>query len=101
MQNRRAFWVEMDRLHLLGGRVALVGDAAHSMTASLGEGCHCTLQSAFALHAAVGSAAAAGPLGAVELRDALVCFAEARLPEVRPVQLPPAAGNRAGALRFG
>ena len=52
VQNRRASWVEVDRFHLLGGRAALVGDAAHSMTASIGEGCNCALESAVALASA-------------------------------------------------
>ena len=100
VQNRRASWVEVDRLHLVGGRVALLGDAAHSMTASLGEGCNCALESAVALDAALGRAASLGPLAASGISDAFVRYAEARLPEVRPVQLASAAGNRGGASRF-
>lgn len=40
----------------LGGHVALVGDAAHAMTASLGEGCNAALESAALLARAVDEA---------------------------------------------
>jgi kynurenine 3-monooxygenase len=106
VQNRRASWVEVaGRLHLLAGRAALVGDAAHAMTASRGEGCNCALESAVLLDAAVGDAAAAaaagGPLGLAELSGALARYGDARAGEVRPVQLASAAANRASPFRAG
>mmetsp|Transcript_22932 Transcript_22932/g.62212 ORF Transcript_22932/g.62212 Transcript_22932/m.62212 type:complete len:486 (-) Transcript_22932:1866-3323(-) len=56
---RRASWVRLGgppTLAALGGRVALVGDAGHSMTPSMGEGCNTALESAACLAGAVARA---------------------------------------------
>ena len=92
--HRRFSWLDLTgRFDALGGRVVLVGDAAHAMTPFLGEGCNCALESAVELDAAIGPPGAGVP-SAEELSAAFRVYGRDRVAAVRPVQEASAARNR-------
>ena len=76
------------------GRVALIGDAAHAMPASQGEGANCALESAVALLASLPPAADERPPSIDELSTAFADYGRKRPAEVRPVQLASAAASQ-------
>jgi 2-polyprenyl-6-methoxyphenol hydroxylase-like FAD-dependent oxidoreductase len=83
------------RFDAFGGRVALVGDAAHAMIASIGEGCNCALESAVALDAALGPPSTGDAEGSVEaLTAAFRRYGAERPKVVLEVQLRSAAKCR-------
>jgi 2-polyprenyl-6-methoxyphenol hydroxylase-like FAD-dependent oxidoreductase len=97
--DRRSQWVEVTgRFDAINSRVALIGDAAHAMTASIGEGCNCALESAVALDSALGPPSMAddgGSGGSLEaLTAAFRLYGEERPGVVREVQLRSAANSR-------
>jgi hypothetical protein len=75
------------------GRVALIGDAAHAMPPSLGEGANCALESAVSLLAAL-PAADDRPPSINELSDAFTDYGHTRPAEVRPVQMRSTAASQ-------
>jgi len=103
--NRRASWLQMSPVgedkkvsySTEDGLVALVGDAAHAMTASMGEGGNCAMESAAKLVETV--------ISLMKEREetectvdtfsqALVQYGLSRPPEVQPIQEMSAARNR-------
>ncbi len=102
--NRRGSWlrwVEGRREKLASfadasGRIALVGDSAHAMTASIGEGCNCALESAAELVARVEALmrerGAAG-CSHETLRDGICEYGRSRPKQVQPVQIRSATLN--------
>jgi len=101
--NRRASWLQMSAeegkevsYSTNNGRVALIGDAAHAMTASIGEGGNCALESAVKLADAVTSAMKEkGETTCTinTLNAAFVKYGISRPKEVQPVQEKSAAMN--------
>ncbi|UPR04488.1 FAD/NAD(P)-binding domain-containing protein [Chloropicon primus] len=98
--NRRASWLRWKGEEVTfsseGGRVALIGDAAHAMTASVGEGCNCALESAARLAEAVVAemkAEASETCSASAMSKAFVSYGLARPGEVVPVQEMSATRN--------
>jgi kynurenine 3-monooxygenase len=78
---RRGAWLALAGHYASAdGRAALVGDAAHAMPASLGEGANCALESAAALLAAL-------PGTGEGLRVAFAEYGRRRPAAARPVQL--------------
>jgi len=73
------------------GRVALIGDAAHAMTASIGEGCNCALESAASLVHSLRSRDT--PVTADDLTQAFRDYGAKRPREVMPIQQRSAAAN--------
>jgi len=99
--NRRASWLKMmegDSYADVSGRVALIGDSAHAMTASIGEGCNCALESAAELVARVEAlmrerGEGFGKCSHQTLRDGFSDYGRSRPKEVQPVQLRSAIVN--------
>ena len=83
------------------GRVALVGDAAHAMTPSLGEGGNCALESAVALLASLPPADDDTPPSIDELSCAFTEYGRLRPAEVRPVQLRSTAASQGAQASKG
>ena len=81
--NRRGNWMQMTGEEITfsaeNGRVALIGDAAHSMTASMGEGCNTALESAARLVDAVEN-------HGNSLSKAILEYGSERPKEVQPIQ---------------
>lgn len=110
--NRRVSWLKMlpaksDGIHesntealtyaTAGGRVVILGDAAHAMTPSLGEGGNTAMESALKLADTVSSVMKEQQETTCSL-DTLTCaflrFGLSRPREVQPVQERSAAGNQ-------
>ena len=93
--NRRTSWlkplVDNPSYCSQNGRVVLIGDAAHAMTPSMGEGCNCALESAVLL---VKSLSQDKPVTVDDLTQAFRAFGAKRPSEVMPVQCKSAAANR-------
>ena len=87
---RRASWVELTGAGGYAGadgRVVLIGDAAHAMPASKGEGANCALESAVALLASLPpSTTDERPPSIDELSTAFADYGRTRPATVRPVQ---------------
>jgi 2-polyprenyl-6-methoxyphenol hydroxylase-like FAD-dependent oxidoreductase len=93
---KRSSWVEMDSFVACDGRVAFVGDAAHSMVPSLGEGCNTALESAVSLahHVASAASASACSVSSADLSEGLQRYSAVRLPEAQEVQRKSALAAR-------
>lgn len=95
--NRRVSWVEM----LSGvndvcfasrdGRVALIGDAAHAVTPTMGEGCNLAMESAVALVNLIDTKGEEDAPTIDKVSAAFVEYGKSRPKEVEPVQLKSAA----------
>ena len=95
---RRPSWVDLtgaDGYAAADGRLVLVGDAAHAMSPSQGEGANCALESAVALLASLPpSTTDERPPSIDELSTAFADYGRKRPAEVRPVQLASAAASQ-------
>jgi len=84
----------------MNGRVALIGDAAHGMTPSTGNGCNCALESAAELVAAIKEIPASDgqveqPVISVQsISNAFAYYGTKRPQEVIPKQLEAALSSR-------
>ena len=97
--NRRISWlkplVDNPTYASQSGRVLLVGDAAHSMTPSIGEGCNTALSSAESLvKQLLLSLSESSSERDTILRNAFLEYGKTRPAEVIPIQLRSAQGNR-------
>ena len=106
--NRRVSWLQMSAeegkdatYSTEDGLVALIGDSAHAMSPSMGEGCNCALESAVKLIDAV--------ILAMEKKEETVCTANtmseaflqyglSRPKEVQPIQEMSAARSTGGTV---
>jgi 2-polyprenyl-6-methoxyphenol hydroxylase-like FAD-dependent oxidoreductase len=94
--NRRVTWVKMSAKEgddvsyaSADGCVALVGDAAHAMTPSMGEGCNCALESAVRLVESVQLAMerkGESTCSIESLNEGFVLYGMSRPKEVVPIQ---------------
>ena len=102
--NRRVSWVEMVnaneyddvRFATSNGRVALIGDAAHAVTPSMGEGCNLALESAVAVIDALDGDK---DITIDELTNAFLRYGKSRPQETEPIQRKAAAMSRLDARR--
>jgi len=105
--NRRVSWLKATSDHPQycdsSGRIALVGDAAHAMTPSIGEGCNCALESAVSLIQSLISTTTSGKkqlqnqetiITVEDLTRAILEYGTKRPAQVIPFQERSAAGNR-------
>lgn len=111
--NRKSCWVESiasagsesdnditTTYSAMNGRVALIGDAAHGMTASTGNGCNCALESAVTLLAGLEKNSSLDRKGeqsniSVEvLSNAFIRYGKERPHSVMPKQLEAAIASR-------
>jgi kynurenine 3-monooxygenase len=78
------------------GRVALIGDAAHAMTAAIGEGCNCALESAVSLKECLTSCLQgdSDKVTVEAMTKAILKYGRRRPSEVMPIQTLSAEGNR-------
>lgn len=101
--NRRTTWLEMSAeegksitYSTEDGRIALIGDACHAMTASMGEGCNTAMQSAVKLVDCVSEIMkqkGETTCGIDSLSEGLVQYGLTRPKEVIPIQEQSAARN--------
>jgi len=111
--NRLASWVEsiagtegednndaIANYSAMNGRVALIGDAAHGMTASTGNGCNCAFESAVALVTAIKDISSLDkqpeqPVISIQaLSNAFASYGKERPQFAIPKQLEAALANR-------
>ncbi|KAL3909828.1 MAG: hypothetical protein SGARI_002403, partial [Bacillariaceae sp.] len=90
--NRRTSWlkprVEHPQYTDATGRVALIGDAAHAMTPSQGEGCNCALESAVSLTQSLLEQVKEGKdLSVEDITEAFQAYGTIRPSEVLPIQI--------------
>jgi len=101
--NRRTTWLQYSPVNgkeisysTEDGLVALVGDAAHAMTPSMGEGCNCALESAVKLVDGVSAAMkdkGESTCSISALSEGFVRYGLSRPAEVIPIQEASAARN--------
>lgn len=101
--NRRTTWLQMTAedgkeisYSTEDGLVALIGDAAHAMTPSMGDGCNCALESAVKLVDSVSAAMAKKGESACSVEtlcDGFAKYGLARPKECIPIQEASAARN--------
>lgn len=101
--NRRVTWLQMSSSEgevvsysTKNGRVALIGDAAHAMTPSMGEGGNCAMESAVKLADAITSVMKEKEetVCTVDtMSEALIQYGVSRPLEVQPIQEMSAARN--------
>jgi len=102
--NRRATWLQMTAdddkevtYSAENGRVALIGDAAHAMTASMGEGCNNALESAVKLVDSVSSVMekkGEQSCSLDTLSEGFLLYGQSRPKEVIPIQVESASRNK-------
>jgi FAD-dependent urate hydroxylase len=105
--NRRVSWVEMSPVATTDGpdnvvnyatkdgRVVLIGDAAHAITPTMGEGANMALESAAVLVDSLSSSEEGNTTPTVEeLSAAFLAFGKSRPKDALPIQERSAAGNR-------
>mmetsp|Transcript_23907 Transcript_23907/g.57656 ORF Transcript_23907/g.57656 Transcript_23907/m.57656 type:complete len:432 (+) Transcript_23907:139-1434(+) len=101
--NRRTNWLQMsapddrDVTYSTGdGLVTLIGDAAHAMTPSMGEGCNCALESATRLVnsiSAVMNQKGESTCSAAAISEGFIKYGSTRPKECIPIQEASAARN--------
>ena len=98
---RRPSWVDLtgaDGYAAADGRLVLIGDAAHAMSPSQGEGANCALESAVALLASLPpSTTDERPPSIDELSTAFADYGRKRPATVRPVQASSVVAASQGA----
>jgi 2-polyprenyl-6-methoxyphenol hydroxylase-like FAD-dependent oxidoreductase len=106
--NRRVSWVELSNNTTNGqvsfatndGRVALIGDAAHAVVPSQGEGCNLAMQSAASLAEHISPSGETKVPTVEDLSKAFKKYGTSRPQETEPVQLKSAVACRY-ATRIG
>ena len=102
--NRRTSWlkplVDDPSYSSKNGRVVLIGDAAHAMTPSLGEGCNCSLESVVKLLESLQTSASDDACTKDALTAAFQVYGRQRPPQVVPLQERSAKANRYASSQF-
>ena len=82
------------------GRVALIGDAAHAVVPSTGEGCNMALESAMRLADSINFGQGEEPVSVKALSSGLKTYGSSRPHETLPLQSKAAAAANYETSRF-